>query len=342
MPRHTSPVWAILLLLSLTALSCGSTVPEQAVAGGNIDNVKHGANSSRLLSSFDTVCAEDIALLGKTLYLADGPGGVIIFNVKDPSNPVMVGSIATQYAIRVYVNAGYLYVCDGPAGFHVYSLGDPFYPTFTGTFPAQWACGMAFSNGYLYLGDYYDGVKIYNLKDPGRPTLTTYNKIARARDVAVDGSTLVVADSAFGLVTYRLPSPSTPMWTYVDASRFGNFEDIVGYKGYAYLARNDDVSNISVFRTSDTANIELVDEIHPTRFIDGLTRCGDVLLAACGEDGVLAFDLSNLTTPPLLWVIDTVGYARRAKARGTLLYVADMDGLGIYDLANLGGNWNEN
>jgi hypothetical protein len=340
MNKLMKPVWSFGFLLAIVSISCSGITQERIPQPSNEAYVKQGANSSRLLGTFQTICAEDIEVYGDYVYIADGPGGISVIDVSDPTKPMLKCTTSTEFAFRVYVYEEHLYLCDGPSGIKVYSLADPVNPIETYSHKSMWALSMAFAESHLYLGDYFDGVKIFNLDDPAHPVLTTTHIPSRGRDLFVDGTTLALSDSAFGLATYHLTSPTEFFWTYIDASRLENFEDIVGYEGYSIIARNDEETTLSVFRTSDLSNIQLVDEYHPSRFICGLTRCGKVLLATCGNDGVLAYDLTNPESLQLLWSIDTTGYARRAKAAGDCLYVADMSGLGIYDITGLGGDWN--
>jgi len=146
-----------------------------------------------------------------------------------------------------------------------------------------------------------------------------------------------VSDPHFGLATYWFESTTHPVCTYCDGSRTGNFEDIIGHDGFAIVARNDEVSRISVFYVEDLATIGLASEYFPTRFIDSLTRTDDLLVVACGEDGVIGYDISELPALEKVWEVDTAGYARRAKVAGGYLYVADMRGIAIYELVESGG-----
>jgi hypothetical protein len=326
-------------LIAVVLQSCNAVQPERVSPPPDAKYARQGVKTAGLLGTVPTTCAEDIAVYLGYVYVADGPAGISVVNAKDPAKPAVIRTISTTFAYRLYIHENYLYLCDGPAGIRVYSLAKPSEPALTYFCPTTWASGIAFNNGYMYLGDYYDGVKIFLLSDPAQPVLLAANIPSRARDVYIDGTTLAVADSAFGLVTYILNAPTQALWTYIDSSRFANFEDVVMYNGYSIIARNDESSSIAVFRTLDPMHVELADELHPTRFISGITRFGKVLFAACGEEGVLAFDLTDMTDIRLLWVVNTAGFAQRAKTSGNILYIADMSGLCIYDITGMGGDW---
>jgi hypothetical protein len=338
MQRFIISAWIIFSLLCLTPTSCSNPARMQPPDKQPIKPSRQGSASPSLIGFIETACAEDIAVYGACIYVADGPGGIAVINASNPSMLSIEKTIPTTYAYRVYLHEDHLYLCDGPGGIRVYSLAKPFIPTLTSSGQTTWASAMDFANEHLYLADYYAGIKIYSLSNPAVPELVADREVARGRDIVIDGQAMVVSDNVFGLVTFTMTSPTEFGWTYSKGDEYCNFEDIIVHKGYCIIARNDEVTNLSVFDISDLLDVQLVDELHPVRFIDGLTSRGDLLVAACGEEGVLGFDMTDPTSLRLLWVIHTPGYAKRAEVVGKNLYVADMSGICIYDISGLAGS----
>jgi hypothetical protein len=332
-------LFILLLIACTTMISCGNPASLQTRERDANADPRQSEASPSLTGSLDTLCAEDIAVYEKFLYVADGPGGLLVVDASSPSKLMLRETIASTYAFRVYIHLDNLYLCDGPAGLKVYSLDDPSRPLQVYTHDSFWAEGIAFANGYLYLADYYEGIKIFELDPAGLPITMESRDIARARDIIIDGQTMLLSDHVFGLVVYDMNSPTDFLWTYNKSDIYANYEDIISIDGYTIIARNDEISTLSIFRTSDAYNIELMDELHPVRFLSGITRSGDVLLIAGGKEGVLAFDLKDPTAIELLWIIHTNGFARRAKAHGKFLYVADMAGIGVYEIDGMEGEW---
>lgn len=332
-------LFILLLIICIMQISCGNPSRVQPLVRSADLDPRQSEASPSLRGSLDTVCAEDVTIHGKFLYVADGPGGLLVVDASSPSKLTLLETIASTYAFRVYVNQDHLYLCDGPAGLKVYSIEDPSKPELVYAHDSYWAEAIAFANGYLYLADYYEGIKIFQLDGTGVPISEEDRNIARARDITIDGRTMLISDHVFGLVVFDMNSPTDILWTYNESALYANFEGIVSRDGYTIIARNDENSILSVFKTSDAYNIELVDELHPVRYISGITGSGELLVAACGVEGVLAFDMKDPTAMELLWVIHTNGFARRAKAKGKFLYVADMAGIGIYEIDGLAGEW---
>lgn len=90
--------------------------------------------------------AGDLALDGRTLYVADGPGGLRVLDVADPAAPREIGALPT--AVRAYGidhAAGRVYVADNAGGLRIVDVADPTAPADLGalTFGAGAAYGVA-------------------------------------------------------------------------------------------------------------------------------------------------------------------------------------------------------
>ncbi len=320
----------------IICISCGRGSGESTPFSPDV--VRQTANGSGFIGGVSTVCSEDVVVYEDDwLYVASGPAGIEIFDVSDKSNPFLVNTISSSYAHRVYIYEDHLFLCDGPGGVRVYSLANPSSPTLTFSEDTEWASSAAFHNNMLFLGDYFAGYRMYDITDPGHPSWIKNIEVSRVRDLTFYEETLVVSDAAFGLATYFFFSDTDPACTYCDGTEAANWEDIVAHDGFAIVARNDEATRLQVIYIDDLLRIGLAVERYPARFIDGLTKHEDVLIAACGEDGVLLFDMTNLPFIEQFERIDTDGYSRRAKVFGNYLYTADMDSVFIYDAALLGG-----
>ena len=306
-----------------------------ASCGGGGEASLPPPHSPRLVASLPISCGEDVEIDGNYLYVADGFGGVKAVDITMPSAPTIKARIPTTYAYRAHVKDGYLYLCDGPAGVKVFSLGTPSTPSLVDSYNTEWACDIAFAHGYMYLADYWGGVSIFHDEGAGHIKFITKKAAGRFRGIAVDGGTLALADSPYGLVLFRLATPENPIYIFSNASEDGNFKELIMIGDYVILSRSDQSPQIEVFHTGGL--VSSVSTISPARFIEGMTLSGDLLLAACGEEGVKAFDVKNPAKMKGVWAIPTKGYARRAKIQGRYLYVASITSLEIYDVGGLEG-----
>jgi len=301
-------------------------------------HISCGGPAGRMIGAIQTTCAEDVAVSGQYAYVADGPGGLLVIDISNPLQPTLQRAIATTYAFRVAVRDNCLYLCDGPDGLRVYTLENPVELRQTFQFVTQWACGMTFTEGYLYLADYYDGFLIFDVANPQEPSISSFGKVGTTRGISAENRILATTDLTDGLSAFIIDSPLAPDEVYTETGSPGNYGDIVCHNGRAVVARNDDASCIQVYDVSSPADIRMQQAINPATFVEGLTLSGDTLLIACGEQGVMGFDLHDPSGFKYLWTVPTSGYARRAVALGKFLYVAQMSGLGIYDISRMEGN----
>lgn len=297
------------------------------------------SSSAETYSAVETTCAEDIAVYGHHAYVADGPAGVRVVDVSDPSHPETVTTVQTEYALRVKVWGTCLYLCDGPGGLKVFSLDDPSRPVKTYGCDTKWACGMAITRDFLYLADYYGGMLIFSMETPKVPFLESGETSRNLIDIAHCDGLLATSDINYGLMVYRIGSYAVPEPGRPLTDSPGNYRDIACGKGFAFVSRSDSQSCVYVYSISDPANPQLVTTIRPARFIEGMTKFGDVLLLACGEEGVIAYDVSSPASPRLLWNVPAAGYARRATIYANRLYVAEMNLISVYDIRGMGGRW---
>ena len=73
--------------------------------------------------------ANDLAVVGRYAYIADGADGLRIVDVSDPQAPTAVGRCDTPgSAADVSVCGSYTYVADGDAGLQVIDVSDPAHP----------------------------------------------------------------------------------------------------------------------------------------------------------------------------------------------------------------------
>ncbi len=328
--KYLAPLIGILLLVC-NAVSCGGGSP--AVPPIPTET----STDYNFVSSIETLCSEDIAVLGDTLYIADGPGGLKIVDLSNRSSPVLIGTEQTAYAFRIYIYKQHLYLCDSSEGLKIYSIESPLNPVLRWSVDTDWATSVVFHNGNMFLGDFYKGIRIYNVGNPASPELLEVIDSTIARDITFLNGFLLVSNKQTGLNIYNY-DPQTASYRTYSFDTLGNYEDIVGYNNYAIISRNDCPSSLYVFNVKNFNNIRTSGVYNPARFIDGLTRCEEHLMVACGEDGLIIYDLNGLPELSDGYQIDTPGYVRRAKMNDGYLYIADMASVQVYSQVITGGD----
>jgi len=107
-------------------------------------------------------------------YLANGGGGVVIYDVSNPQNPEIKGSIPTDYFTQdVVIHNKKLFVTDDGKGLSIYDLEEPKSPKLEGELPTPGKGDGVYVDGekqYAYIADHNRGLRIINVKDPETPT----------------------------------------------------------------------------------------------------------------------------------------------------------------------------
>lgn len=156
---------------------------------------------------------ENLDLYGEILAVAAHESGVKLFDVSNPSSPVIYATISANNAWAVVLDEGHLYIADEDKIliFNIMNLNSPINEVLMPNAVKD----LVIDNGFLYVALGSNGVDIYNLSDPENPQyLDNYNTTTLAIRIASFSGKLAVAD-----------------WDDIEILEFdGNSLNIVGYK----------------------------------------------------------------------------------------------------------------
>jgi LVIVD repeat len=121
-----------------------------------------------------------VALQDDLLYVADGPGGLAIVDVADPSAPVLLGSVALDgpaQFVELEPDAGLAYVAAGSAGMIVVDVSNPTAPSVVSRSDTPGTTlQISLSGGHAFVTDWND-VRVFDVADPAAPTLVATERI---------------------------------------------------------------------------------------------------------------------------------------------------------------------
>ncbi len=196
-------------------------------------------------STTPVVDARDVAVAGKTLFVAAGRNGVRIYDLSDPLQPQLRGSLDTAEARALAVHGFSVLVADGPAGLAVIDAKDPTTPVVAATLDLNGSApepndasdvitypdystpvsgGFRPFNMIAYVADGAAGVRIVSLNNPAVPLVAATVPTADARAVwakshfdpgsaatpSLEREYLYVADGPGGLVIVNVSNPRSP------------------------------------------------------------------------------------------------------------------------------------
>jgi len=127
-----------------------------------------------------------------------------ILNVKDPSNPVLLGNTAIE-VIDLQVKDTLAYICSHSA-ISIFNVSDPTNPVKLGEYaPSGYLFyGLYIEGNYLYVANSYDGLKIIDVSDPTNSVeVGYYPPPDRAEAVYNAGPYVYIADWSAGLQIYK-------------------------------------------------------------------------------------------------------------------------------------------
>jgi PGF-pre-PGF domain-containing protein len=181
---------------------------------------------------------------GNFMYVAAGYNGLLIFDISNPSSPVLKGSYDIEgYASGVSVSGNYAYIVNS-SEFLIFDISNPSSPVLKGSYDTLFiANDVSVAGNYAYLVGFED-LLIFDISNPSSPILLgNYSKTIvdfdaidpwMATDVLVSGNYVYVADGHGDFSIFDIGNPSSP---YLKGSyNAGAISDFSVSGDYVYIA----------------------------------------------------------------------------------------------------------
>jgi hypothetical protein len=140
---------------------------------------------------------------GRTAFLADGFSGLKVVDVRNPTQPVVIGEAGPavfSYGIAINATATVAYVADYTAGVRLFDISTPTTPQLLRTIdtPNEARDVLVAPGGrYLFVADGFSGLQVIDLEAAGGPAIvhaTDTPGYAISLSLSPAGNTLFVAD----------------------------------------------------------------------------------------------------------------------------------------------------
>ena len=135
----------------------------------------------------------DIAVAGHYAFLASYTGGLRVYDISDPRNPIFIAAtnsgIPYVYDRNITIAGDFAYTGAGrDTNFHVYNISAPTRPVpvakiFSGNYVSQ----IAVTGTVGYVANTAEGFSVYDFSNPSMPTQVTNFAGTRATCVTVQG-----------------------------------------------------------------------------------------------------------------------------------------------------------
>lgn len=283
-----------------------------------------------------------VVAVGNYVYLADGSGplgadGLVIFDVADPTNPVVRSTtrLGTDNSSGLQVRDGYAYLGNFWGGMRVFDVQNPAKPVPAAALPAEGFNSLQVIGEHAYLADGAAGVRVVHLGNPMR-NVGTCDTPGDAKVVRVAGTRAYVADAAQGLAVLDVADPARPN-VLGTCPTLGLSRDLQVKGNHVYLAGAAD--GLQIYDVSDPHAPYLAARLLALGFPGWPTSIaisGTRAYVGMSGWGIAAVDIHEPTIPVKLGSMALSGTIFPAMtARGSLVYVADYGyGLRIIDFTN--------
>ncbi len=237
----------------------------------------------------------DVVVSGAYAYVACGPTGVVIVDVKRPSSPKALITIDTPGAAsRLSLNDNLLIVADGVSGIIVIDVKKPLHPEIRATWQSSAYVRHAIMTGdKIYAAEDRAGVAVLSydaepsLAEPSLRLMTRFDTDGQARMLYLDDTRLYVADGPGGLLVLDTAVPIRPR--------------VLGKLELPDMARD-------------------------------VTAIGSRAFVANGDDGLITVDVSDPTKPASMSVFSAEMPINRVRLDGRRLLIGnDSAGLLVID-----------
>ena len=167
----------------------------------------------KLNLSFDRSSVNNLTVADGYAYLSYGTNGLCRFDLRDPANPKLAGTIkngGTAYDIQIDGNTGYL--ANGEVGWQVLDVSDPSTLTVVQNTDASGVINeLVFTNNLVFAAAMSSGLQILDVSNAVAPKLLARHRTpGEARSIAMSGDMAYLACGTGGLELVDIEDPSAP------------------------------------------------------------------------------------------------------------------------------------
>lgn len=297
-------------------------------------DITNPAIPAKLASYTPFGMAKAIAVSGVYGYIAAGDDGIHVVSLTDPAHPVEVSAFVTRYPIKcIAVEGNYAYAAsDYGEEFYVLDISDPTHIRLVGSDQRQGEGAyqnIVVTGGFAYLANEY-GLVIIDLSDPAHPHRVGDMRLkdppggeilSATKDIAVKNGLAYLTAENGGIKIVDVSQAANPTLIGSFSLSMANAVAIVG--NLAYVAGG---SGLTVVDVTDPHNPVSGVSMTTAAMVEGVDVLDNTLYLSVGSIGVETLDLSNPSSPTLMSVNNTPGYAQSVAFGPSYVYVADEDG----------------
>ncbi len=307
--------------------------------GLRVLDVSDPVNPAEIANAFAMNYIVDVAIGGRYAYLAADGAGLLVAEISNPQYPVEAGRYDTVGYGRSVATAGSKVVlADEYKGLVILDVSNPIHPTLSGSAQLDgWALDVFVSGNMVYVAAAFGGLQIVNISNPANPVVEgsiTWDR-SNAVSVAVANGQILIADRKNGLRLMDGSNPTAPLQRG-DWNTFSFAYSVAFADEYAYVASG--FNGVRIYNLEHAAHPVEVGLLRTEGFFYTLKVSGNRLFAGTmtggPQNGLYAWDISDPVHPTQIGYYQDAMECRAIEVAGNMIYVADGNGLKIYELNN--------
>ncbi|MDH5403020.1 MAG: hypothetical protein OEY49_11060 [Candidatus Heimdallarchaeota archaeon] len=250
-----------------------------------------------------TGTAVQIIVDGDFAYLSNSAGGMTIFDVSNPKNPVILYTLTGSHVADIKVDGNIIYVADYYAGVKVLDVTNHRNPITIGMYTGINPAHLEVMGDYLWVSNGTNTFSLLDIQNPRNPILVaTIGNMGTPREFMISGNFIFIVDYQRGLrvvefASYERSSNFHPTSQAVSTTVYEELTGEITTARISPIYYTDKSSDISYYMTADGMNWELVNQGINHTFIN------------TGQDlRWMAILYGNSTYSPIIYNITVVYY----------------------------------
>ncbi|MDP4092773.1 MAG: S-layer homology domain-containing protein [Bacillota bacterium] len=278
--------------------------------------------------------AIDVATKGNYAYVLAGYSGLSIADISNPSKPRQVAHLDfPESAIYIRLNGNYAYIF---ANFSVYvvDISDPLHPNRVYCITSHEggpARGISIDGDRMYVADEW-GVKIYSIKNSAKPNLIAVDNLREGSDLPISTSDIAVRNGiayvAFeqrGIEIYDFTNPKEAKYcgSYLGSNNMSFIPNLQFSGSRAFVNCYNRIEILDISDIMKPRYISTIDNIQSLQNNFRVDFIGSTVFVPNGSDGIIAADLTDVSSIKISGAIDTPGLPVNLSTCGKLVYISD-------------------
>jgi len=273
---------------------------------------------------------QEIEISENLAFISDEGFGLKIYEINDPSSPILIGSLELEKSIRnILISDNLAYLLCYDSKLYIVDIVDPYNPILLSEYNTNQLChNFSINDNFAYIIENDDMLEVVYIGNPDNPVFVTEFMLTNQGIGCAVTNNLAFVATYLGLFVYDISNPyELSQINWFDTGNTHSpliHEDLLFYSGSNGLEIIDytDPNNLQV--TTSNINYRLHD----------IKIEGDKLYGANGDEFHIV-DISNLQTMEIIQSYMHNGYCGKIAVKDNIAFLNDYyDGFNIINTNN--------